>query len=673
MGYEVKQNQTARPLLFLMIDSADHISPKTGLSPTVVISKNGAAFASPSGAVTEIGNGLYKVAGNATDADTLGPLALHATGTGADPVDVMFQVVAYDPESATNLGLSRLDENVSAAKTLAAGAVNAAAIATDAIDSDALAASAVTEIQSGLSTLDAAGVRSAVGLASADLDAQLAALPTAAENADAVWDEAIAGHAGAGSTGEALGVAGSAGDPWTTALPGSYTAGQAGKIVGDNLNATVSSRATPAQVNTEADTALADYDGPTNAEMVARTLAAASYATAASQTTILDRIGAFTGSGLNTILGFLRAMSRKTAALTPSDMGGSYDNTTDSLEAIRDRGDSAWVTGSGGSGGFDGSNEVTLRFRDASSNPVANVTFTVVGVGSGTTDGTGEITVSLNDGSYSVRAIPSSGVLWSPEDFDVSGDGAFNFDGVTILGSGLEERSASYLVSLLRNLIGHRSGQTPYRDGFASDIAFNKQSVNLLMAINDRQRQLSETGYFKCYFTFTTTAAETDDRHDIYPLDTRIHRVRSVTLTTTSGKVVPLEETSVPELDLLSPQHRNRSSAQPTEYWLDGDMIGFNFAPAAEYTITILAETVAPDLVLESDVPQKLPVRFHEMLAYGAAVDILTPKTPSGEVVGMQQIAQSRWDGMYEDLKKVARSKPLTRVSQLQPGRGRVR
>jgi hypothetical protein len=37
-----------------------------------------------------------------------------------------------------------------------------------------------------------------------------------------------------------------------------------------------------AQVNSEVDTALADYDGPTNTEMEARTLAAASYATAAS-------------------------------------------------------------------------------------------------------------------------------------------------------------------------------------------------------------------------------------------------------------------------------------------------------------------------------------------------------------------------------------------------------
>ena len=39
----------------------------------------------------------------------------------------------------------------------------------------------------------------------------LAALPTAAGNADAVWDEALAGHLGAGSTGEALNAAGAAG------------------------------------------------------------------------------------------------------------------------------------------------------------------------------------------------------------------------------------------------------------------------------------------------------------------------------------------------------------------------------------------------------------------------------------------------------------------------------
>lgn len=63
-----------------------------------------------------------------------------------------------------------------AAASFAAGAIDAAAIAADAIGASELAASAVAEIQSGLSTLDAAGVRAAVGLASANLDTQLAAI-----------------------------------------------------------------------------------------------------------------------------------------------------------------------------------------------------------------------------------------------------------------------------------------------------------------------------------------------------------------------------------------------------------------------------------------------------------------------------------------------------------------
>lgn len=97
MGYAIAENQTLEPLLFLLISSADHIQPKTGATPTVTISKNGAAFATPVGAVTEIGSGWYKVAGNASDSDTLGPLLLHATAAGADPTDEQFDVVDYNP------------------------------------------------------------------------------------------------------------------------------------------------------------------------------------------------------------------------------------------------------------------------------------------------------------------------------------------------------------------------------------------------------------------------------------------------------------------------------------------------------------------------------------------------------------------------------------------------
>jgi hypothetical protein len=59
-----------------------------------------------------------------------------------------------------------------------------------------------------------------------------ATAPTAAAVADAVWDEALAGHAAGGSAGAALTGAGSAGDPWSTTVPGAYGAGTAGERIG---------------------------------------------------------------------------------------------------------------------------------------------------------------------------------------------------------------------------------------------------------------------------------------------------------------------------------------------------------------------------------------------------------------------------------------------------------
>jgi len=204
-----------------------------------------------------------------------------------------------------------------------------------------------------LNDLDAAGVRGALGMTAANLDTQLAAIPTsnpsaaaiadavwtetladhsggagstaealgsatsgggpsAADIADAVWDEPLAGHLAAGSTGSSLNAAGSAGDPWTTVLPGAYTGSQAGKVVADILADTADLQAnqgnwvtaagfataaelagvavnvdailvdtsttipaqisglndiSAAEVNAQVDLALTDYDAPTKAEM----------------------------------------------------------------------------------------------------------------------------------------------------------------------------------------------------------------------------------------------------------------------------------------------------------------------------------------------------------------------------------------------------------------------
>ena len=70
--------------------------------------------------------------------------------------------------------------------------------------------------------------------AGASVSADIAALPTAGENADQVWEEAIADHSGTvGSTAEQLAAAGAGGDPWDTAIPAAYAAGKAGYILGN--------------------------------------------------------------------------------------------------------------------------------------------------------------------------------------------------------------------------------------------------------------------------------------------------------------------------------------------------------------------------------------------------------------------------------------------------------
>jgi hypothetical protein len=66
-------------------------------------------------------------------------------------------------------------------------------------------------------------------------------------------------------------------------------------------------------------------------------------ALAANLTIVLNRLGAWTGSGRNTILGALQSLFRSdAAAAVPSDINvdlgsgaGSYDNTEDSVQAIR--------------------------------------------------------------------------------------------------------------------------------------------------------------------------------------------------------------------------------------------------------------------------------------------------------------------------------------------------
>lgn len=100
---------TAITLKVFMADSTDHVSGKTGLTLSCYLSKNGeTSFASISPAQTGIGYGWYNVTLTASHINTYGPTALHITGSGADPTDILLNVVGYDPYDAESLGLENI-------------------------------------------------------------------------------------------------------------------------------------------------------------------------------------------------------------------------------------------------------------------------------------------------------------------------------------------------------------------------------------------------------------------------------------------------------------------------------------------------------------------------------------------------------------------------------------
>jgi hypothetical protein len=109
---KIKQS-TAKNIMVFMTDSSNRAVGKSGLTLVIIASKDGGATAAITPTVTDRGVGLYNIALTASHTDTLGDLWLYITAIGADPNPVPLEVVAYDPGSATSLGLSNLNATVS--------------------------------------------------------------------------------------------------------------------------------------------------------------------------------------------------------------------------------------------------------------------------------------------------------------------------------------------------------------------------------------------------------------------------------------------------------------------------------------------------------------------------------------------------------------------------------
>lgn len=221
----------------------------------------------------------------------------------------------------------------------------------------------------GMATAMKAEVNAECDTALSDYGANTTTPPTVQAIADQVWVEQTSGHTGLGTFGRALSeiltLITSSDDKM-----GAFTKSNGNTVLGFFKAALSKTSPTPSgiggnydaatdslealQDNTHTLSVIADavWDETTGAHEEAFTFG--EMAVFLSQ--VRQMIGSptdLTGNGTNTLLGYIRA-SLESGGTLPSLWSTSYDPTTDSQQAIKDRGDAAWITGAGSGGsGFE--------------------------------------------------------------------------------------------------------------------------------------------------------------------------------------------------------------------------------------------------------------------------------------------------------------------------------
>ncbi len=230
------------------------------------------------GGILHIGDGYYRLdLPDAAVASGSNGVVVGGTVTGMIVIGCYVHLVDYDPQDAVRAGLTALPNaaanatgglmTVKRGGTAQAGASSTITLDSGASSSDDFYIGDVVQIVGGTGAGQARIITDYVGstkVATVDAawntnpssDSVFVLIPqgivgvTNTDVADAVLGATASSYDDAGTIGEKINDAASAGDPWSTALPGSYTSGQAGKIIGDALDAAVSTRASQSSVNT---------------------------------------------------------------------------------------------------------------------------------------------------------------------------------------------------------------------------------------------------------------------------------------------------------------------------------------------------------------------------------------------------------------------------------------
>ena len=228
--FQIKQNEATaarRRVPVLLVDITDGFTPETAITaPTVNISKNGATVAAGAGTFTEIGNGQYYYEFTAGEVDTLGWIAFNLEkATVTRDYNAVIQVMAYDAMDTVRLGLTAIP-NVAQGTTGAISTGNATGQVTVATNNDktgyALSATQTFNVTGNITgnlTGSVGSVTGAVG--------------------------SVTGNVGGNVTGSVGSLTATAvQNIWDDLSVNNTVVGSIGKLLVDNVNATISSRST---------------------------------------------------------------------------------------------------------------------------------------------------------------------------------------------------------------------------------------------------------------------------------------------------------------------------------------------------------------------------------------------------------------------------------------------
>jgi hypothetical protein len=341
-----------------------------------------------------------------------------APGAAMDLVSNAVDATALAADAVTEIQSAILSDATPFAGADLDAAVSSRAVAGDDMGLTAAAVDAILdEPLSGHTTLDT------VGKALNNVDAQVTTRAAAGDDmglttagaelaADQVWDEALSGHISSGSAGRKLGdltipptVEEVADQVWDEDLSGHATSGSAGEAQ-SFLDAAVTTRAVPG-----------DEMGLTSGG-----------ANAAADQVWEETLADHSGTAGSTAEALAKTDAAEVGAAVWDALLADHDTDATFGAAIN----ACCATAAGAS-------QVTVNIQDLSSTPVQGAQvdiFDSTNVNFLTrhwTDVNGQVVIAIDDGTYSVRIWASGYAFTVPETLTVSGDGSVTYQGQSFL------------------------------------------------------------------------------------------------------------------------------------------------------------------------------------------------------------------------------------------------